>query len=251
MRFPAFLSSNRVHPSFVRVILGLLVCASVLFAQDQSVELKGRLEAQIPSDLKALLMSNPYAEVLVEVNEVGAVIDLMPESATHFGLLEKALAVVQEAEFVPAMADGVPCVGRIRVYVNFYDIEQRAWRMGAGIMPLGGSASDAVERRLYNMSPSKFVYGESKPTDLDQPLSILSSTFRLYASDPANPKKGQCVVEYLIGPEGRVHFPSIISSDHDDLSTSALLTLRETVFDPPLHGGNPTWVRVRQPFNFD
>ena len=74
---------------------------------------------------------------------------------------------------------------------------------------------------------------------------------RIYESEPGVRAKGSCVVEYYVGPDGEVHFPKIVKSDHDDISTSAFMTLQVTRFEPPTNNGKPTFVLVRQPFNFN
>ncbi len=136
------------------------------------------------------------------------------------------------------------------MYVNFYDIEQQAWRNGSGYLPQGGSVSDALDRRVYEASAEKFVFRESKVPALDHPLRVVTSKLRVYTSEDGVPRHGSCLVEYYVGPEGKIHFPRVLESDHDDLSYSALLTLEVTEFEPPRRGGNPTYVRVHHPFNF-
>ena len=232
-------------------LLVFLVCALPLtgIAQDRDLEVKGGLRTAIPQDLKGLHLSRPHAVILVEVDAEGELIDQMPFDATHAGLIDKALKVIKKAEFKAAVVEGEPTSTRKKVYVNFYDIEQEAWRNG-GFMPQGGSVSDALERRLYEAAPEKFKYQESKVNELDSPLRMTKSTLRIYTSEEGVRQQGSCVVEYFVGPEGKVQFPRVIESDHADLSMSALLTLEVTEFEPPMRDGNSTFVKVQQPFNF-
>lgn len=178
-------------------------------------------------------LENPHARILVEVDAEGELVDLMPFSATHHALLESAEKTVRAATFGPAVVDGQPTGGRLKINVRFYDPEQEAWRSGAGPMPMGGKVSDAVERRRYKVSADSLVFRESKPSELDEPIEILSSKIRLYTSEEGERRTGSCKVEYFVGPEGRVHFPRILESGHDDISLSALLTLEGTVFKAP------------------
>ena len=62
---------------------------------------------------------------------------------------------------------------------------------------------------------------------------------------------GKVLVEYFIDHEGRARLPSILESDDENLSMSVLMTLKDTRFSAPRRKGRPTYVRVRQPFNFD
>jgi len=218
--------------------------------EDRKVSAEGDFNLPILGEVRALQLENPHAQILVEVDAEGELVDLMPFSATHHALLESAEKTVRAATFGPAVVDGQPTGGRLKINVRFYDPEQEAWRSGAGPIPMGGNVSDAVERRRYKVSADSFVFRESEPSELDEPIEILSSKIRLYTSEEGVRRTGSCKVEYFVGPEGRVHFPRILESDHDDISMSALLTLEETVFKAPRRGGSPTWVRLRQPFNF-
>lgn len=229
-------------------VIGLCVAGN---AQDTSLRVEGDFHVQLPSELRSLMIRAPKAAVLVEVNKEGELSDLMPYSATHHGLLEKAVKTVRAASFTPAMENGEPTVKRAFVHVSFYDPEQRAWREGGLVAPLGGTASEAAARRIYNASKDKFVYGESPIGELDEPLSIVASDVQVFRDENGNVPAGSVVMEYYIGPEGNPHFLRVVSSDHERLSLSAIVTLRNTRFAPPRRNGNPTWVRVRQPFNYD
>ncbi|RME67823.1 MAG: hypothetical protein D6781_12335 [Verrucomicrobia bacterium] len=218
--------------------------------EDQPIRLDQPLQLPLPPQLKTLPLNNPHARILIDLDEAGVLVDVMPIEATHCELLEPALKAVRDAPFIPAREDGRPVRSQAMVYVSFFDIEQEAWRQGTGILPFGGNVSDAIESRFYRNMPSRYAYGESRPDELDAPLQIVASKIRLYTSEEGVRQKGTCLVEYFVGPDGNVHFPRIIHSDHDDLSMSALLTLQVTRFAPPKRHGNPTCVKVRQPFNF-
>ena len=217
----------------------------------EPVTLEQRLELPLPNDMRGISIQNPHAQIFVEVNEEGTVIDAMPFKASHFKLLPYAVKLVKETQFTPARLNGKAVQGKAAVYVNFFDGQQLAWKSGIGVLPFGGSASDAALSRFYQIAPSRYTYGESKPKDLDSPLKLKEAKLRIYESEPGVRAKGSCVVEYYVGPDGEVHFPKIIQSDHDDISTSAFMTLQVTKFEPPTSNGNPTCVLVRQPFKFN
>jgi hypothetical protein len=238
--------------SLSRSLLILFCCLPGLLSatvqQSDSLEIDGNFRLPVPQDLRALHMERPHAAILVGVDSEGNLVDIMPYSATHVDLLEPAIKAVEKAEFRPS-GDGAS-VQRAKVFVNFFDPEQEAWRNGLGGLPLGGTVSEAAERRIYKLSSSNFTFEESKPQELDNGLRILEARLRIFVSEEGKRQKGQCVVEYFVGPEGKVHFPKVLESDHEDLSMSALLSLETTRFEAPTRGGKPTWVKVRQPFNF-
>jgi hypothetical protein len=231
--------------------LSVSAFAATQKVEDQPIRLEGKLQVPIPSELKALHITNPYAKILIEVDEKGSILDSMPIEASHTGLLIPALEAVQKAGFNPAVVKGSPSRSQAAVYVNFFDVEQRIWRSGSGVVPFGDSASDAAQRRFYQVAPGRFVYRLSKPKDLDTPLKMKEGKLKIYSSEEGVRPKGSCLVEFYVGPEGKVHFPRIIRSDNEDVSMSALLTMKETSFESPLRDGKSTCIRVQQPFNFN
>lgn len=245
---------NVLH--LIPVLLSLLIpVMPVLGAEEsddyQPVKLKSPLEATIPANLKYLGVVNPRVEFRVIVDAEGEIMDSLAVSATHVGLLPKAEEKLAEARFEAARKDGDPTTGKITVVVTFYDPEQRAWKQGIGGAPLGSNVSEAVESKLYHADPDQFALKESNPKQLDEPLSMLESKlYRLHAPEEA-PPSGQVVAEYYIDHNGKVRLPEIIRSDGEYLSMSVLMSLRETQFAPPTRDGHPTYVKVRQPFNFN
>ena len=181
----------------------------------------------------------------------GKASDYLAVEATHFGLLEKGEQKLLSAEFVPAMKDGKPVIGEITVVITFFDPEQRAWKLGIGSGPMGSSVLDAADRKMYQISKKSFVYKENGPGDLDKPLQLLESKLCLVHEPDQPMDKGRVVVEYYVDHKGKPRLPQIIQTEGQSLSLSALKTLENTRFAPPLKNGHPTFVLVRQPFNFD
>jgi hypothetical protein len=240
-------------------LLALLLFPSALLplraaeqpADYQPARLVHPLETTIPAQLKQLAMADPQVRFNVIVGPKGEMTDYLAVDATHTGLLERAEEKLQEAVFEPASKGGAAASGKITVIVTFFDPEQRAWRQGNIAAPFGGSVSGGVDRRFYATNPESYRLRESKPGELDAPLQMVESKlYRLHAPDAA-PSSGQVVAEYFIDHNGRVRLPEIVRSEDEYLSLSVLMSLRETRFAAPTRDGQPTYVRVRQPFNFD
>ena len=217
----------------------------------EPVKLKHVVEAVIPAELRPLLIEKPQVEFRVVVDANGQATDWLAVKATHYGLLEKAEAKLEEAEYEPAKRDGKPVSGKITVIVTFFDPEQRIWREGGITAPMGGNVSDAVDRKLYGLNPARYQYKESRVSELDAPPEILETQLYLVHPPEAEPPKGDVVVDYYVDHTGQVRLPAIVESDDESLSLSALMTLRETRFQPPRKDGQPTYIRIRQPFHFD
>lgn len=245
------LRTTRRLLAWLPLLLSMALHAAEQSPDYQPVRLAHPLEAPVPNELKPLGMAGPQVRFQVLVGPDGKVTDYLAVEATHFGLLPKAEEKLLAARFEPAKRDGVPATGKITVIVTFFDPEQRAWRQGNAPVPFGGNVSVALERRLYAANPDLYALRESKPAQLDAPLSLVESKlYRLHAPD-APPPSGRVVVEYTIDHTGRARLPEILSSDSEYLSLSVLMSLKDTRFAPPTRDGHPTYVRVRQPFNFD
>ena len=108
----------------------------------------------------------------------------------------------------------------------------------------------AAKRRMYAKSSGSYVYQMSDKDELDSPLTQLLTTRRIYSSQNGVSTKGRCLVEYFVGPNGRARFPRAIESDNNDVAISAAFTLLKTRFNPPRKNGHPTYVRVKQDFEF-
>lgn len=209
------------------------------------------LETTLPQELKHLGIVNPRVRFHVVVGEDGEITDFLAVSATHVDLLPRAEEKLLQARFKPATEDGTPVSGKITVTISFYDPEQRAWKQGFAGAAMGGSVSDAVEGKLYSSNPDAFALRDSNPKDLDNPLKLVEfKLYRLHAPD-AEPPIGSVRVEYFIDHHGEVRLPKILKSDNEYLSLSAIMSLREARFSAPTYDGRPTYVKVRQTFNFD
>lgn len=236
--------------AFMAVLAPLLAIAKEADSDYVAPALKGRLETVIPASVKHLQISNPVVIFHVVVDVDGSVSDYLAVEATHHELLAKAEERLQKARFTPARLNGEPVRGKLAVGVGFYDPEQRAWRSGMAQAPMGGSVSDGVKRRFYERAKDAEVYKESQPAELDQPLRLIKSQLCL-VHPPGQPmEQGRVVVEYYVDRNGKIRLPKVLESDSEYLTKSALLTLEASLFEAPVRNGRPTFVKVRQPFNF-
>lgn len=240
---------------FIPVVLSGILAVSLLDAAagDASYhppEAEQVMETTLPSELAHLQIQNPYVLFLVNLNAAGRITQSMAVEATHFGLLEKAEQKLADCTFKPAERNGVAESAELFVSISFYDPIQRAWKRGLGELPMGHSLNDATDRKFYDMAKNNFIFRQSSPADLDSPLAIDTSEVMLVEENDKTVETGTVVVEYFIDYKGKVRFPRIIRSDHDSLRKSVLMTLSKTRFLPPKVDGNPTFVLVRQPFNF-
>jgi hypothetical protein len=233
------------------ILMGAFFAIAPSLAEDKRISVEGPLEVMIPADLRGLPIINPHVDLIIDVGEDGTLFDVMPTKSNHRGLLPDAIKAIQSASFTPAIRDGKSVRSRDSVRVTFYDPEQRAWRQGSGVLPFGGTPSDAAKNRIYATSANSFVYDISDPEELDRPIAQLQTTRRIHSSQDGVKTVGECLVEFYIDPAGRARFPRAIESDSNDVAISAALTLLETRFTPPRRNGQPTYVKIQQRFRFD
>lgn len=210
-----------------------------------------RLEVPIADNLRHLHLQSPMVVYRVVVHADGTILDYLATEASHHELLEPAEKKLAEAKFRPATQDGKAVSSKMSIAVNFFDPVQRAWRRGGIGIPAGSSGIEGVDRKMTMSALESIQYVESLPNELDDRLRILETRLvKVHAPDEPMPK-GQVVVEYYVNRKGEVKLPEIVKTDGQYLSLSALETLKRTKFEPPSRKGLPTFVKVRQPFNFD
>jgi TonB family protein len=136
------------------------------------------------------------------------------------------------------------------VSVFFFDPVQRAFHSGLVAVPYGSSSMDSAVRWMSEAARDSLRYIASKPSELDQPLEVTGGKIFVMADSDGKPAEGVCVVEFYVNHRGEVRLPRIVESDNDQVSQSALLTLRELRYTPVTTKGRPTYVKVRQPMQF-
>jgi hypothetical protein len=227
-----------------------LLSAPVASAEDQPISVAGKLNAPVPNELRSLLIEDPYVLFYVDVGEDGTLFDLMAAESNHRDLIPAATKALMTAGLQPAQQDGQSIRSRASIKVRFFDPEQRAWQMGLTTHPFGSSPSDAADRRIYAVSKSSFVYGLSQVDVLDKPMPEQMPLRRIDAARSALQAKGRCVLEFFIDSTGKARFPEAVERDNDEVAMSAAVLLLRSYFTPPTRGGHPTYVRVRQAFEF-
>lgn len=215
------------------------------------IQIANSLEAQVPPPLRTLLLENPRVRFMITVNEEGQLVDFLATEATHHELLPRAEEVLQQAGFAPALDQGRPVQTSAEVTVSFYDPDQVAYQRGLARMPFGSTTTESSARRLYLGAKDRFVYRRAETAELDKPVEMLATKVMVVLGADGRSPVGECLIEFFIDARGEVRQPRIISTDHEKVSLSALLTLQQTRFAPITRaGGVPAYVRVRQPMSY-
>ena len=250
-RFSAYTAAMRKFLLALLLLPGALLASLPTATADRPFSTGSLLDTPIPIAVRGLVLGQPSVTFLVTIDEHGQLVEHMPVAATHYKLLENAERTLLHASFQPAIQAGQPVSSTGQITVPLYDPAQRAYFSGISNLPPPNTASDLVERRLLQIDKQQFAFRSSKPAELDYPPEVTSTHVMLYTDAAGKPASGRCVLEYWIDPQGAARFPRIVQSDNDAVSTSALLTLRNTHFTVPTRDRLPTYVQVRQPMEFN
>ena len=245
-----------LHVRWIVLCLALaLVPAPVRAADDagnRPIQVAGSLEVTIPLTLRSLLLENAVVRFMITVNEEGKLVDFLALEATHHELLPRAEEVLQQTGFSPAMDHGKPVQSSAEVTMSFYDPDQVAYKRGLVRMPFGSTTTESSARRLYLMTPDRYIYRRAETSELDKPIEMLATKVMVLQDAKGQAPVGGCVIEFCIDARGDVRQPRIISTDNDAVALSALLTLQHTRFAPITRaGGVPAYVKVRQPMSYE
>ena len=207
------------------------------------------LTAPVPNEFKHLLIENPYVDFTVLISEDGKLKDSLPIASNHYGLIKAAQKIIDQTKFTPATLNGENVPIRYQIRVSFKDYDQEIWQQ-TGQLPMGSSVIDGTGRRMYDRSKDDFIYGQSNPNELDNPLQIAEGALVVMEDEQGNAPQGSCTVEFYINSEGVVKLPRVLKSDNDAISLSALSSLEKLRFNKPMQNGGPTFVKVRQRFDY-
>lgn len=241
----------RLFRLFSLSALVLAVSLRAVETGDRPIQLAEKIEAVIPAQLQSLLLDSPTVRYLVTVNEEGKLVDFIAIDTLHYGLLDRADALLKQAVFSPALVAGKAAQTSGEVTLYFFDPEQRALRSGLSTRPFGLSQTDATGRRVYETSKERFIYRRAEPAELDQPIQELETKIMVLTDANGVAASGGCVVEFYIDRRGEVRAPRVVSSDNETVALSALLTLQHTHYAPITRAkGSSAYVKVRLPMNF-
>jgi TonB family protein len=62
---------------------------------------------------------------------------------------------------------------------------------------------------------------------------------------------GQAEIEFIVGADGRVHYPRIVSATQEDFGWAAATAIAQWQFQPPTKDGKHVDVRMTVPVLFD
>lgn len=220
-------------------VLCFAAVAAVLPAKVTPLKIEQTVEARWPNALTYSPLSTGEAQLIVNVDADGTLVDVMVASYTNQAFADEAIRAVRAWRFTPATENGEP-VG-VRTVLRF---QFEATARVVTLLPIETMDHLLVAHGQY-LTRRVVV-----PHELDRPVAIVE------ARSPANPlvksgaAKNTVLVDFYVDEKGMPRMPVILSSTHAAFSQAAVGALNQWRFSPPTRAGRPVAVRVVQEFVF-
>ncbi len=237
-------------PSFrLSCLAALAFGAAVTLPGRTAVDSSGRspliieqtVEPQFPNALAFSPISDGTANIVINVDANGKLVDLLVASYTNRAFADEAVTVLRRWRYTAPRENGEPIGVRTTLRFEF----------SASGRVVSLSAIDTFEI-LESMRTHRLTNVICQPAELDRPPAALAPV------SPANPAhriaatapRNSVVIDFYIDEKGVPRMPVVVESPHDVFSQAAVGALTQWRFTAPTRGGKPVAVRVRQQFIF-
>ncbi len=225
-----------------------LICCLFFFESCLVGEIPDLNHISKPQPLKNIVVNYPilaqyegtgFAEVAFLVDLEGNPTDFVVLQATHPAFGKAIIEAVQKVRFSPARRNGTPESAYLIHRTNFF-MERAVMEM----MPGEKVERDHSQRRSQSTRISSM-------SELDSPPKVIEKVVPVYPEELLEQSlTGGVLIEFYLGPDGKVRIPRVISTSHKSFSKAALAAIREWKYEPPLNKGHPVCVLTRQQINF-
>jgi outer membrane biosynthesis protein TonB len=198
-------------------------------------------EARFPPSLSLSPVSQGTAEVIINIDADGQLVDLLVSRYSRIEFAREAEKTLRAWRYQPAHRDGEPTGARFLVK---FDFSARGKVATLTIF-------DTVESRLGPALSGTLTEVLCPNRDLDRPLTAVSTVAPRHPGLlPDAHRDATVVVDYLIDETGRPRMPVVLEATRDGYALEAVDALSQWRFAPPTRDGRPVAVQVRQEFVF-
>jgi TonB family protein len=180
------------------------------------------------------------ARIRYVVGPGGSVVDLevVSASAPEFGAA--ALAAIETWAFKPASReDGTACMALLGETLEFHPGGSSSVVVSNAARAIIGAEADEL-KVVVGMRDLDAIPGRVAVKQPVFPRALLGKT-----------DNGTAMIEFYIGPRGKVLLPRIVSASGPEFGYAAAQAVSEWSFDPPKVGGHPVFTRARIPIRFE
>jgi TonB family protein len=176
-----------------------------------------------------------WGEVSFVVDYSGRAILTAPTGASDSAFGKSVTAMLEATQFAPAKK------GKRSVMASA--TSQEMFNPELILDPV----SRAVLTELRKEKPSIYSVADLD----DRPRAVAQSSAVYPRSLKTDGLTGQAEIEFIVDRNGRVLFPRIVSSSHEDFGWAAATAVAQWKFNPPLRNGQRVDVRMSVPVIFD
>jgi TonB family protein len=176
-----------------------------------------------------------WGEVSFVVDYSGRAILTASTGASDSAFARSMTAMLEATEFSPARKDKRPVMAPA--------ISHEAFNPEATLDPV----SRAVLSELRKEKPAIFSVADLD----DRPRAVAQKSAVYPRSLKTDGLTGQAEIEFVVDRDGRVLFPRIVSSSHEDFGWAAATAVAQWKFNPPMRNGQRVDVRMSVPVMFD
>jgi len=198
-------------------------------------------EAHFPLSLTFSPVSHGTAEVIINIDADGRLVDLLVARYSRIEFAREAEKALREWRYQPAHRSGEPTGTRFLVK---FDFSARGKVATLTIF-------DTVESRLGPVLSGTITEVLCPRLELDRPLTPVNTVAPRHPGVLPDAKRdATVVVDYLVDETGRPRMPVVLEATRDGFALEALDALTRWRFAPPTRDGRPVAVQVRQQFVF-
>jgi TonB family protein len=185
------------------------------------------------------------ATVAVQVDESGALTDVLVTAYSHPEFADAAVAAIRRWHYEPARIKGVPTSATENLTFDFKSV-------GAVVVDL--SLDVYNEQVRFRLLPNSASYGACTLAQLDRiptPIVIVKPAYSQEAARRGGVR--DITVDFYIDEKGHVRMPAVSREMNDanpELAAAAVTAVAQWKFEPPMAKGRPVLVLARQDFNF-
>lgn len=243
---------NPRRTRLVFLSLMALVIVAPLAAEDRSSngtpdfqqpQLLSPINLIFPFDLRHIAHQWSLGTVRLRIDTEGRVVDWIPIDLPHYKLIPAIDRALADARFSPAITDGKPVAVDLPAQIPLD--EAISYRV------ISETLAEHIESMQARMNPRQYQVVISSPDELDEPLTLNSSSGAYsVADDTGKLVSGHALVSFFVDTDGIPHMIHVDETSDPALFDAAYLTVENLRFEPPRRNRQPTVVRARIPVMF-
>jgi TonB family protein len=176
-----------------------------------------------------------WGEVSFVVDYSGRAILAASTGASDAAFSKSVIAMLEATEFAPAKKD--------KRTVMASSLDRELFSPEATLDPVARN----VLSQLRKAQPAIYALADLD----DRPKAVTQHSAVYPRSMKTDGLTGQAEIEFIVDRDGRVLFPRIVSSTHEDFGWAAATAVAQWKFNPPMRSGQRVDARMTVPVIFD